>query len=150
MGTLKRYYNSWLTEKKKEFTNGYCIYYANPCGTKFVKQEDGTYKQGNCGSLPTDCNEGFVMRVIDENTKRCVEACGAGEGYETADIDTCVSCSSGASEGVDDIGTCVRCESDEFFVKPENGSRWYDKDPVISMTVELLRVIPPENQRHNK
>lgn len=32
-------------------------------------------------------------------------------------------------------------------VKPENGSRWYDKDPVISMTVELLRVIPPENQR---
>ena len=32
-------------------------------------------------------------------------------------------------------------------VKPENGTRWYDKDPVISMTVELLRVIPPDVQR---
>ena len=28
-------------------------------------------------------------------------------------------------------------------VKPINGgSRWYDKDPVISRTVELLRVVP--------
>jgi len=32
-------------------------------------------------------------------------------------------------------------------VKPANGSRWYDKDPVISMTVELLRVVPPDVQR---
>ena len=32
-------------------------------------------------------------------------------------------------------------------VKPENGTRWYDKDPVISMTVELLRVVPPDVQR---
>ena len=26
-------------------------------------------------------------------------------------------------------------------------SRWYDKDPVISKTVELLRVVPPEVQK---
>ncbi len=33
-------------------------------------------------------------------------------------------------------------------IKPINGgNRWYDKDPVISMTVELLRVVPPEIQR---
>ena len=32
-------------------------------------------------------------------------------------------------------------------VKPVNGNRWYDKDPVISKTVELLRVVPPEIQR---
>ncbi len=25
--------------------------------------------------------------------------------------------------------------------------RWYDKDPVISKTVELLRVVPPEIQK---
>ena len=25
--------------------------------------------------------------------------------------------------------------------------RWYDKDPVISKTVELLRVVPPEVQK---
>ena len=28
------------------------------------------------------------------------------------------------------------------------GNRWYDKDPVISKTVELLRVVPPDVQRH--
>ena len=33
-------------------------------------------------------------------------------------------------------------------VKPINGgSRWYDKDPVISKTVELLRVVPPDVQK---
>ncbi len=38
---------------------------------------------------------------------------------------------------------------DRFYemVKPANGSRWYDKDPVISMTVELLRVVPVDVQR---
>ena len=33
-------------------------------------------------------------------------------------------------------------------VKPTSGRRWYDKDPVISRTVELLRVVPPEVQRN--
>lgn len=33
-------------------------------------------------------------------------------------------------------------------VKPINGgSRWYDKDPVISKTVELLRVVPKDVQQ---
>lgn len=32
-------------------------------------------------------------------------------------------------------------------VKPKNGNRWYDHDPVISMTVELLRVVPPDVQK---
>lgn len=32
-------------------------------------------------------------------------------------------------------------------VKPVNGNRWYDEDPVISRTVELLRVVPPNVQR---
>ncbi len=33
-------------------------------------------------------------------------------------------------------------------VKPLNGgSRWYDKDPVISKTVELLRVVPQDVQK---
>ena len=39
---------------------------------------------------------------------------------------------------------------DKYFamVKPVNGgSRWYDKDPVISKTVELLRVIPSDVQK---
>ena len=27
------------------------------------------------------------------------------------------------------------------------GNRWYDKDPVISRTVELLRIVPPEMQK---
>ena len=38
---------------------------------------------------------------------------------------------------------------DKFYelVKPINGSRWYDKDPVISKTIELLRVIPAEVQK---
>lgn len=27
------------------------------------------------------------------------------------------------------------------------GSRWYDKDPVISKTIELLRVVPQDIQR---
>ncbi len=38
---------------------------------------------------------------------------------------------------------------DAFYnmVKPVNGNRWYDKDPVISKTVELLRVVPPEIQK---
>ena len=38
---------------------------------------------------------------------------------------------------------------DKFYdmVKPINGKRWYDKDPVISKTVELLRVVPPDAQK---
>ena len=32
-------------------------------------------------------------------------------------------------------------------VKPINGKRWYDKDPVISKTVELLRIVPPDMQQ---
>ena len=32
-------------------------------------------------------------------------------------------------------------------VKPVNGNRWYDKDPVISKTIELLRVVPPDVQK---
>lgn len=38
---------------------------------------------------------------------------------------------------------------DKFYemVKPINGNRWYDKDPVISKTIELLRVVPPEIQK---
>ena len=38
---------------------------------------------------------------------------------------------------------------DKFYdmVKPINGNRWYDKDPVISKTIELLRVVPPEVQK---
>ena len=32
-------------------------------------------------------------------------------------------------------------------VKPYNGNRWYDKDPVISKTVELLRVVPQAVQK---
>lgn len=38
---------------------------------------------------------------------------------------------------------------DKFYemVKPADGNRWYDKDPVISKTVELLRVVPPEVQK---
>ena len=37
---------------------------------------------------------------------------------------------------------------DRFYdmVKTVNGSRWYDKDPVISKTVEILRVVPTEIQ----
>ena len=27
------------------------------------------------------------------------------------------------------------------------GTRWYDKDPLLSKTIELLRVVPPEAQR---
>ena len=38
---------------------------------------------------------------------------------------------------------------DHFYemVKPVNGNRWYDKNPTISKTVEILRVVPPEVQR---
>ena len=38
---------------------------------------------------------------------------------------------------------------DRFYemVKPFKGNRWYDKDPVISKTVELLRVIPQNVQK---
>ncbi len=32
-------------------------------------------------------------------------------------------------------------------VKPVNGNRWYDKDPVLSRAVELLRVVPQDIQR---
>lgn len=39
---------------------------------------------------------------------------------------------------------------EEFYTrfKPANAnSRWYDKDPIISRTVEILRIVPPEAQR---
>lgn len=38
---------------------------------------------------------------------------------------------------------------DRFYemVKPFQGNRWYDQDPVISKTVELLRVVPQEVQK---
>ena len=38
---------------------------------------------------------------------------------------------------------------DRFYemVKPFNGNRWYDKDPVISKTIELLRVVPQKIQK---
>jgi len=38
---------------------------------------------------------------------------------------------------------------DKFYemVKPVNGNRWYDKNPIISKTVEILRVVPPEVQK---
>jgi len=38
---------------------------------------------------------------------------------------------------------------DNFYemVKPVNGNRWYDKNPIISKTVEILRVVPPEVQK---
>ncbi len=32
-------------------------------------------------------------------------------------------------------------------VRPVNGNRWYDYDPIISRTVELLRVVPPDVQK---
>ena len=32
-------------------------------------------------------------------------------------------------------------------VRPKVCNRWYDKDPVISKTVELLRVVPPDLQK---
>ena len=39
---------------------------------------------------------------------------------------------------------------DKFYAmaKPVNANnRWYDKDPIISKTVEILRIVPPEAQR---
>ncbi len=38
---------------------------------------------------------------------------------------------------------------DKFYemVKPFKGNRWYDNDPIISKTVELLRVIPQSVQK---
>jgi len=39
---------------------------------------------------------------------------------------------------------------DKFYamVKPVNANnRWYDKDPVISKTIEILRIVPPDAQR---
>ncbi len=56
-----------------------------------------------------------------------------------------------AKEFLDSIEKKVSKEAIEKFyqlVKPINGgSRWYDKDPVISRTVELLRVVPPDVQK---
>lgn len=56
-----------------------------------------------------------------------------------------------ANEFLDSIEKKVSKEAIEKFyqlVKPINGgSRWYDKDPVISRTVELLRVVPPDVQK---
>ncbi len=38
---------------------------------------------------------------------------------------------------------------DKFYemVRPKVCNRWYDKDPIISKTVELLRVVPPDRQK---
>ena len=38
---------------------------------------------------------------------------------------------------------------DRFYelVKPINGWRWYDKNPTMSKTVEILRVVPPDVQK---
>jgi len=39
---------------------------------------------------------------------------------------------------------------DKFYemVKPQSGgNRWYDQDPVLSKTIELLRVVPPDVQK---
>ena len=38
---------------------------------------------------------------------------------------------------------------EEFYklVHPKKGNRWYDEDPVMSKTVELLRVMPPDLQK---
>ncbi len=38
---------------------------------------------------------------------------------------------------------------DKFYemVRPKVCNRWYDKDPVISRTIELLRVVPPDIQK---
>jgi hypothetical protein len=38
---------------------------------------------------------------------------------------------------------------DSFYekVKPLDGKRWYDKDPVVAKTIELLRVVPQNVQR---
>jgi hypothetical protein len=55
-----------------------------------------------------------------------------------------------ASVFLDKIEERVSKEAiDRFYelVKPVNGNRWYDRDPVISKTVELLRVVPPDVQR---
>jgi len=33
-------------------------------------------------------------------------------------------------------------------VRPKDGgNRWYDKDPILSRTIELLRVVPPDVQK---
>ena len=34
----------------------------------------------------------------------------------------------------------------EMICHPE-GNRWYDNDPVLSKTIELLRIVPPDVQR---
>ena len=56
-----------------------------------------------------------------------------------------------AMEFLESVEKKVSKEAIEKFyqmVKPINGgSRWYDKDPVISRTVELLRVVPPDVQK---
>ena len=56
-----------------------------------------------------------------------------------------------AEEFLNSVEKKVSKEAIEKFyhmVKPINGgSRWYDKDPVISRTIELLRVVPPEVQK---
>ena len=44
--------------------------------------------------------------------------------------------------------SCSKEAIDRFYdmVKPVNGTRWYDKDPIISKTVEIIRVVPQEVQ----
>ncbi len=43
-----------------------------------------------------------------------------------------------------------RVALDKFYAQAKQlngGNRWYDNDPVISKTIELLRIIPQDTQR---
>jgi len=51
---------------------------------------------------------------------------------------------------IDKIESQVGKESIDSFYKmihSFDGNRWYDKDPVLSKAIELLRVVPPQYQR---
>lgn len=51
---------------------------------------------------------------------------------------------------IEKIETQVSKEAlDSFYesIRYPNGNRWYDHDPVLSKTIELLRIIPPDIQK---
>lgn len=51
---------------------------------------------------------------------------------------------------LDKIEAQVGKETIEAFyemVKPPKRNRWYDQDPVLSKTIELLRIVPPDVQK---
>lgn len=51
-------------------------------------------------------------------------------------------------EKIESLATKEALDSFYKTVKPLNGgNRWYDRDPVLSKTIELLRIIPPEVQK---